>query len=256
VTRLIPGGEPFFYPGGEPGCLLIHGFPGAPEEMRWLGQHLARHGISALGVRLSGHGTQPADLLRVRKEDWQADVESGLDCLQGCTRRQVAIGLSMGGMLAIDLAARLPLAGLVVMSTPWQLPAPAEQLRPILPLLKLVWRYRRPHDPSDWVDKQAEAINVHYPVQPLHAVGELIDLLRLVKARSPEVRCPARLIYSDGDPVAPPEQGARHLAALGSDDKQLLRITGSGHNIPRDATREQVFETISNFVRSLAGGAA
>jgi len=253
MKMLIPGGEPFFFPGGEPGCLLIHGFPGAPEEMRWLGQHLSTCGITSLGVRLFGHGTQPSDLLRVRKEDWQADVESGLAYLKGCTRRQVAIGLSMGGMLAMDLAARAPLSGLVVMSTPWQLPPPADLLRPFLPLLKRVWRYRSPNEPSDWVDKQAEAINVHYKLQPLHAAGQLMDLLRLVQSELPVVQCPARLIYSDGDPVAPPEHGEHYFSKLGSSQKELIRISGSGHNIPRDAARGQVYEMIAAFVQSAAG---
>jgi carboxylesterase len=252
---LIPGGDPFFFPGGEPGCLLIHGFPGAPEEMRWLGQHLSSHGITALGVRLFGHGTLPSDLLRVRKEDWQADVESGLAYLQGCTSQQVAIGLSMGGMLSMDLASRVPLAGLVVMATPWVLPPPANLLNPFLPLLKLAWRYRTPDEPSDWVDKDAEVINVNYRVQPLHAVGELMKLLRGVKDHLGDVTCPARLIFSDGDPVAQPEHGEAYLAQLGSQDKRLIRITGSGHNIVRDAARSQVFEIITGFVDSLRGDA-
>jgi carboxylesterase len=250
---LIPGGEPFFYPGGEPGCLLIHGFPGAPEEMRWLGQHLSGHGITALGVRLFGHGTEPSNLLRARKEDWQADVESGLAYLRDCTRAQVAIGLSMGGMLSMDLAARFPLAGLVVMSTPWKFPPPADLLRPLLPLLKHVWRYRKPNEPSDWVDKEAEAINVHYPVQPLHAVGQAMDLLQMVKSELAQIQCPARFIYSDGDPVAPPEQGEVYVSQLGSSDKKLTRITGSGHNIPRDAARLQVYALITDFVQQLSG---
>jgi carboxylesterase len=256
MKMLIPGGEPFFYLGGEPGCLLIHGFPGAPEEMRWLGQYLAAQGITSLGVRLFGHGTRPSDLLRARKEDWQADVEGGLACLQGCTEKQVAIGLSMGGMLAMDLAANVPLTGLVVMSTPWVLPPPADLLQPFLPVLERVWRYRTPNEPSDWIDKQAEALNVNYPVQPLHAVGQLLELLRLVKTELGQIKCPAHLIYSEGDPVAPPPHGQSYLEQLGSDQKELTRISGSGHNIVRDAAREIVFQTIVQFVHSLVGDPA
>ena len=167
---------------------------------------------------------------------------------------QVAIGLSMGGMLSMDLAARFPLAGLVVMSTPWKLPPPADLLRPVLPVLKQVWRFREPDEPSDWVDKEAEAINVNYPVQPLHAVGQLMDLLDLVKAELQQIHCPARFIYSDGDPVAPPEQGELYLSQLGSSEKKLARITGSGHNIPRDAARLSVYDMITEFVQNLARG--
>jgi len=43
---LIPTAEPFFYPGNETGCLLIHGFTGAPKEMRWLGEYLTGKGYN------------------------------------------------------------------------------------------------------------------------------------------------------------------------------------------------------------------
>lgn len=39
-TRLVPGGEPFFFPGGSTGCLLLHGFTVMPQEMLWLGEDL------------------------------------------------------------------------------------------------------------------------------------------------------------------------------------------------------------------------
>ena len=31
-AAIIPGAEPFFFPGGEISCLLAHGFTGAPKE--------------------------------------------------------------------------------------------------------------------------------------------------------------------------------------------------------------------------------
>jgi carboxylesterase len=49
---LIKTTEPFFFPGNDTGCLLIHGFTGAPTEMRPLGEFLAGKGYTVLGVRL------------------------------------------------------------------------------------------------------------------------------------------------------------------------------------------------------------
>ena len=34
--------SPFFFEGGPVGCLMIHGFTGAPAEMRPMGEYLAR----------------------------------------------------------------------------------------------------------------------------------------------------------------------------------------------------------------------
>ena len=247
MISIIPGGEPFLFPAGISGCLLIHGFPGAPQEMRGLGDHLRTRGYTALGIRLRGHGTSPADLTRVLKEDWQADIEDGLAWLKGCTSRQ---------MLALHLAASTELAGVVVMATPWMLPAIAQRLRPFIPLISRVWRYRRPDEPSDWVDPEAGASNVNYPVQPLHAIGQVVDQLAQTRSLLPRVTCPVLLLYSEGDLTAPPEHGETYQKQIGSEDMRLIRIQGSGHNLPRDAAREQVYLHITNFAFDVLGGDA
>ena len=128
-TGLIPTAEPFFFPGsGDParvrmGCLLVHGFTGAPKEMRWM----AKQGYSVLGVRLAGHATRPEDMIRSRWHGAAGWPPGLMDCarhiLSGCTDRIYLMGLSMGGMLSLTFAARRPVAGLVIMSTPHHLPS-------------------------------------------------------------------------------------------------------------------------------------
>ncbi len=57
----------FALPGTRPlGCLLVHGFTGAPDEMRPLGEALAAAGFPVRAVRLPGHGTSVDDLARTR----------------------------------------------------------------------------------------------------------------------------------------------------------------------------------------------
>ncbi|MCJ7824681.1 MAG: alpha/beta fold hydrolase, partial [Anaerolineales bacterium] len=180
--RLQSGGEPFFFAGSQVGCLLVHGFPGTPQEMRWLGEYLNRQGHSVLGIRLFGHATQPADLLRVRSRDWLADLENGYHWLSGTCSNIYLIGFSLGGVLSAIFASRTALDGLVLIATPWDLPPLAERLRPILPVLEKVWRYRKPNEESDWFDLDAERANLHYPVQPVHAVGQVVDLVKQLPA--------------------------------------------------------------------------
>ena len=74
MTLLIPTAEPFLFPRGPVGVLLIHGFTGTPKEMRWMGEYLANQGFTTLGIRLVGHATDPQDMLRVRWRDWASDV--------------------------------------------------------------------------------------------------------------------------------------------------------------------------------------
>src|SRR3954447_8328658 len=79
-STIIPGAESFWFPAdGSLGCLLIHGFTGAPSEMRALGTQLQSHGMSALGVRLPGHGTSLRDMERYGRAAWMREAERGLE---------------------------------------------------------------------------------------------------------------------------------------------------------------------------------
>ena len=174
AARIIPTAEPFFFPGDETGCLLVHGLTGAPKEMRWLGEYLASQGRSVLGVRLAGHATKPEDLPRTRWVDWLACVEDGWHMLSGCTQRICVIGLSLGGILSLRFAAQFPVAGVVSMSAPHHLPAD-----PRLPYIRALSRVQPwiTKGLSDWHDLEAKRVHVEYPAYSTRAMAELCDLL-------------------------------------------------------------------------------
>ena len=103
---LTPGGDPFFLPGGDVSCLVIHGFTSTPLEMRWLGKHLNEQGYSVYGPRLTGHGRTAQALRGVRWPHWVADVLSGIVMLRERYEKVFLVGLSMGGALALTAGAR------------------------------------------------------------------------------------------------------------------------------------------------------
>ena len=247
--RVQSGGEPFFFRGSDVGCLLVHGFPGTPQELRWLGEFLHRQGHSVLGIRLSGHATQPSDLLHVHSSDWLADLEDGYHCLRGVCSSLFLIGFSLGGVLSATFASKISLDGLVLMATPWDLPPLAHRLRPILPVMEKVWRYRKPTELSDWFDKDAEALNLHYPVQPVHAIGQVFDLVERLPNALAQLHVPTLLIYSQDDGSIPIEHGQRIYDTIPAPHKAYLLIQGSGHNVARDAQRERVFSAVGDFIQ-------
>jgi carboxylesterase len=247
ASYIIQTAEPFFFPGDETGCLLVHGFTGTPKEMRWLGEYLAGQGRTVLGIRLAGHATCPDDMLRVRWQDWLASVEDGWHLLSGCTRRIFVLGLSMGGVLSLRFAAQFPVAGVVAMSTLHHLP-PDRRLPYINALSQVQPRIAK--GPSDWHDPEAERVHVDYPDYPTRALAELRDLLAEMRASLPQVTAPTLLIYSRQDGSVRPEEGHADLIhnALGSKQKSVFWVEGSGHVITRDAARSTIFQTASQFV--------
>ncbi len=245
---LRPAGEPFFFPGGPVGVLLVHGFTGAPQEMRRLGGFLAERGQTVLGIRLPGHGTRPEDLRRASWRDWTEAVAQGAAALREQCERVFLCGLSLGGVLVLYEAAQRPPDGLIVMASPYRI----RDIR-----LCFLWLLKRVSPdvgkkPSNLRDPQADAERASYPWYPLSAVEELLQAIRAMAARLSEVRCPALLIYSQADRAVPRDQGWRMYHHLGSSDKVIHWLVHSGHSLLEDAEREEVFEQIHRFIRRVA----
>jgi len=252
-SQIIPTAEPFFFPGGRAGVLLVHGFTGAPKEMRWMGEYLNQQGLTCLGIRLSGHATEPADMIRSRWSDWTASVQDGYHLLSGRVDRIYLVGLSMGGVLSLLMSARLEVAGVVAMSTPYQLPNDYP-----LWALRLYGMFVRDSPKSkeipgaSWFDKAAYADHISYPRNPMRSVVELKLLLKEMQAALPEVRKPVLLIHSKDDPYVPPENMEKiHAGLVHASAKTKVYVTGSGHVVTRDAARHQVFELARDFIERL-----
>jgi len=255
IPQLISGGEPFFFPGGACGCLLIHGFTGAPNEMRGLGEYLHGQGHTVLGVRLSGHATQPEDMIRARWWDWLASVEDGWHLLHGCTERVVVIGLSLGGVLALTFASEYPVAGVAALATPHHLPK--DPRLPFIKPLSLIQPFL-PKGPPDWRDPSANMGQVCYPVDPTRAYAEVRDLLTVMRQGLAKISAPGLFVYSKDDKTIQVDEHHAELiyAGLGSQQKEIVWLETSGHVITRDINRGLVFQAVAEFVEQISRGGA
>lgn len=249
-TIITKRAEPFFFPGGRTGCLLVHGFTGTPNEMRGLGEALNKAGHTVLGVRLFGHGTQPEDMIRARWWDWLASVEDGWNMLSDSTDQIVVMGLSMGGILSLILSARYPVTGVVAMATPHHLPKD-----PRLPFAKLISHFVPfiPKGEPDWLDQEAYQQLVSYQKDPTRSFAELTILMEIMQNSLASISAPVMLINSKGDQTVKAEDQHQELiySALGSQDKTSLWVENSGHVVTCDSARKQVFQTCIEFVERL-----
>ena len=73
--------------------------------MRFLGEQLHAEGYAVRGVRLPGHATLGPTLYEAGWRDWYAEALHGLEDLARLSPTVVVIGLSMGSLLALRLAA-------------------------------------------------------------------------------------------------------------------------------------------------------
>lgn len=250
MNRLLAGGEPFLLSGGRIGCLLVHGFTGTPAEMRPLGTYLNQQGYNVLGIRLFGHATQPENMIRARRGDWLADVETGLDILRGTCDKVAAVGLSMGGLLALWAGAHKTVEAVVCLSTPLVMPHGgqirfARALSLFVPFI--------PKGKPDWHDPEAAAGHVTYPVYPTRTAIEVRDLIRDVRQKLSQIQVPVLVVQARDDKAVPPDSMAIILENVTSTDKQSLWLEDSGHVITRDLQRETVFATTAAFLAQSLG---
>lgn len=245
MSKLMPGAEPFFYPGNDVGCLVVHGFTASPQEVRGLGHALAAASYTVNGVLLAGHGTNPADLNQTTWRDWTASVEAGYWRLAARCRQVFVLGLSLGGALSLHLAAHRPVAGVVSMAAPLTID------EPLLPLAATIGRVL-PTLPksrkSDWFDPLAAGRRVAYERYPLLGAAQLAGFLRHLRDDLADVQAPALLMHSHQDGRVSPDNMPLIYEMLGSEEKRMVWIDGSNHILTDDAAREEVWRLCVQFV--------
>jgi carboxylesterase len=249
MRQIMKGGEPFFFPGDEIGCLLIHGFTSTPQEVRELGERLANEGRTVLGIRVFGHATDVRDMPRARWQDWMASAEDGYNILKDSCRQLVLFGFSTGGALSVLLADEFPVLGMVIMSMPNELPSDRriQMLRPVIRPLSVVYPFN-PKGPSDFYDQKALVERIMYHHYPLRSVPELDTLYEKMRETLPSLELPVLFLHSKNDRFIPPRHVQANYELLGSKDKSIVLVENSNHIITCDAAKEEVFSAAIEFV--------
>jgi carboxylesterase len=258
MLQIIPTAEPFFLPGkaGMPAVLLVHGFTGTPKEMRWLGEYLNREcGFTALGVRLTGHATEPEKMIHTNYSDWLGCVEDGYHLISGTMENIYLAGLSMGGVLSFTIAPELKIKGLISMSTPYKLPDDP-RLRHIDALSRIVSFMPKSDEApgNSWFDHEAFEGHVSYPQNPVRSIGELNKLFGKMHDSLPLIKIPVLLMHSHDDHYVLKDSMERiHADLTGTSDKEMIWLEKSGHVMTRDLQRKTVFKAAAGFIKRIEG---
>lgn len=240
------------------GCLLLHGLTSSLAVVDGLVPYLEERGIPYRLPVLRGHGGVPADLRGVAAADWYADAARALDELLAACDRAVVVGLSMGGAVALNLAAEQGerLAGVVVL-------APALRLAGGLGDRLLVTAAAVPNAlvavdaRNAYEDAGCAAASTNYTHAPARAILALDRYGRRVTRLLPRITAPLLVVYTPDDRVVPPAVAAMVYERVGTPParKRLLAVPGSGHELLLDRKREAVCEAVVAFIDELRAGA-
>jgi carboxylesterase len=253
---IAPFAEPFYadavpHPddGQRVGVLLSQGFTGSPASMVPWGRYLAERGFGVAVPRLPGHGTTWQELNRTRWADWYAEVERAFEKLRADCDQVVVGGLSMGGSLALRLAADRgrEVAGVVLVN-----PAVNIDRKDVLalPLLK----YVVPGFPGITDDIKKPGVQEHgYDRTPLKATHSMLQGWKVLRADLPRVTQPILMFRSTEDHVVDPSSARIITTTVSSRDLTERMLENSYHVATLDNDAPTIFEESAEFIRRVTG---
>lgn len=237
----------------RPSCLILHGLGGGPYELRPLIDALKAQGFPLAAPILPGHEGPGPVMPHSSWRDWAAAAEQAYDELAAAGGPVAIVGFSTGGTLGLYLAARRPVARLVLLA-PF-LAIRYSRLIPVRPaaFLKLASRVlpnlrRRPPAVRDREMKRHCAASASYQTFSLHAALSALELIDEVKVLVSSIRTPTLIIQGRLDTVVEPRAAGWLRDHLGSEEKELVILSRSDHLVALDCQRDRVIALTRDFL--------
>ena len=210
-------------------ALLLHGFPGTPAELRPVAEFLVAQGFEVRAPLLPGFGAGMAALGSTRWRDWVGAAQA-LGTTSEVPSTPCCSGFSMGGAVALNVAARTPPDRLVLIAPFWRLP---DRRAGLLPMLQFAVPQLKPCAQADFAAESVRAqvaridptLNLDDPdvqqalreqiVLPTSSLVALQRLGRHAYRAAPKVTAPTLVFQGRDDPTVRTADTRRLAARLG-----------------------------------------
>ncbi len=243
VTRVILGAEPFEYgnPSESHAILFLHGFTSSPRELRFLAEKMASQNFYCQGLLFKGHGLTLQDLSTTRFSDYYAQSEIALVALLKRHHRVSICGLSMGGLVGLNLALHHAVTGLLLIAPflkPWgrTLGFSNDFLIGKVPL----WGNISKKVGGAIDDPIAVKDHIAYHAMPVKAMVSVVEAAHDFRGKAMSILCPTLIHHAVNDKTSDFSGSVNLLTRLGSLDKTLKVYNRGNHVITLDWERKEV----------------
>ena len=243
--QIMEGAETFLLEGSNGRAVLhLHGYTGTTSEMRPLGEYLHSLGYTVLCPRLPGHGTSVEDLKETVASQWVAAAKLGYAILAKKYQQIYVAGLSMGGLLAMVIAATEKVEKAAFLATPIFL---QDKRAPFLPILRYFIHYLPKHKRNYHEMQQYCQAYDRMPTKPLTSLFALIKTCK--KELVQKITAPCLVLQSKIEHTVDPKSAQYIYDHLGTakEAKKLLWFEKSGHILTLDLEHAMVFQAVADF---------
>lgn len=224
-------------------ALLLHGFPGTPAEVIPLAKFLVTLGFEVHAPLHPGFGMGIEKLGRTRWSDWVAGAKTSWETMKNGAEAAVLIGFSMGGAVALSLAASVSPGQLVLIAPFWRI---ADTRARLLPVARFVMPQLKPFQNADFTtdvvraqferleptldldDPEVQRTLKERVVLPTSALVELQRLGANAYRVAPAVNAPTLVVQGRQDTTVSPADTRRLALRLGG-PVSLTELGGAGH---------------------------
>lgn len=229
--------------------LLLHGFNDTPQSVAQLARALHERGWSVSAPLLPQHGRGSDELARQGDAgDWIGAARSEWRAIRTRTRHAVLAGQSMGGAIAVVLAAEEPPAALVLLAPYLGMGLLTRSLAAIWPAWQLITPRLVSNPTQGLRDPLARVRALGNPWFTPRLVAELATVVRRAQRALADAHAPAIVLHARLDYRIPSPSAVKAFERLGSIDKTIVWRDGTGHVLAADAGREEVSALIAGWL--------
>lgn len=249
TSGIVVGAESFTLAGtNRRALLLLHGSGDTPQTLRYLGERLNAAGYTVHAPLLPGHGRSPRDFRRVTAAAYLSAARDALDTLRAGSTWLGVAGLSMGGALAVQLAAESPDVRALVLLAPYLMPPGAVTWAArTAPLWGLVHPFASGRGERSVHDPEAREASYAYGVFPPNALRAMIATATAGRAALAHVTVPTLVINSRQDNRIPSALATSATASLRAPTERHW-VSGCGHVITVDYCKDTVADLTVAFL--------
>jgi len=227
---------------------LIHGYTGSPTDFNGLSNSLhKKFNANVIIPRIIGHGTKISDLDKLNYEDFLKDVEGKLKKEIDKGNNIIIGGLSLGGLLALDLASKYKLKGVLNVSTSYNFKFPINLIKFIIPLIPI--KYTR--KPEYNLKKRIKLGAYTYPYTHIRGFKVVAQAKRRINKILKRITVPCLFIHYKKDNIVNYKGDKVISNKISSKIKKYIVFPSNGekeHNIFYSSYNKKIYELQGDFV--------